>query len=58
MAVILVGRHSGFHQMGPHAGVSISIPVYRYDDSRHADYARMIKDTAAAITKALANVVR
>lgn len=42
----------------PVAGVSISIPVYRYDDSRHADYARMIKDTAAAITKALANVVR
>lgn len=38
--------------------VSISIPLYRYDEARHADYARMIRETAASITAALALVVK
>lgn len=42
----------------PVAGVSISIPLYRYDENRHADYARMIRETAASITQSLAAVVK
>lgn len=42
----------------PVAGVSISIPLYRYDEDKHADYARMILETAASITQSLAAVVK
>ena len=42
----------------PVAGVSISIPLYRYDEARHGDYASMIRETAASISAALALVVK
>lgn len=42
----------------PVAGVSISIPVYRYDEKKHGEYARMIRETAASITESLSAVVR
>ena len=38
--------------------VSISIPLYRYDEARHAGCARMIRETAASINAALALVVK
>lgn len=41
----------------PVACVSISIPLYRYSEDRHDDFARLIRDTAASISEALANVV-
>lgn len=42
----------------PVAGVSISIPLYRYDEKHHAKYARMIRETAASISSVLAMVVK
>ncbi len=42
----------------PIAGVSISIPLYRYNEEDHADYARKIRETAAAISQGLAMVVK
>lgn len=42
----------------PVAGVSISIPLYRYDEGKHADYAKMIRETAASITQSLQAVVK
>ncbi|CAD7037038.1 IclR family transcriptional regulator [Pseudorhizobium endolithicum] len=42
----------------PVAGVSISIPLYRYNEDEHADYARLIQETAASITQSLAAVVK
>lgn len=42
----------------PVAGVSISIPLYRYREEDHADYARKIRETAAAISQGLAMVVK
>ncbi|KKX26280.1 IclR family transcriptional regulator [Rhizobium sp. LC145] len=42
----------------PVAGVSISIPLYRYDESKHAEYARMIRETAGLISGSLAAVVK
>lgn len=42
----------------PVAGVSISIPLYRYNEEDHANYARLIRETAAAISSGLAMVVK
>jgi IclR family KDG regulon transcriptional repressor len=42
----------------PVGGVSISIPVYRYDEARHDHYATLIRNTAASISAVLATVVR
>lgn len=41
----------------PVAGVSISIPLYRYDEEKHAEYAGLIRETAASISRSLAAVV-
>lgn len=41
----------------PVACVSISIPLYRYSEDRHDDFARLIRDTAASISEALATIV-
>lgn len=42
----------------PVAGVSISIPLYRYKEEDHSIYARKIRETAAAISQGLAMVVK
>lgn len=42
----------------PVAGVSISIPLYRYDETRHSYYAGLIRETAASISKALSTIVK
>lgn len=48
-----------FDRLGqPVAGVSISIPLYRYHETRHDDYAKLIRNTAASISTALAIVVK
>ncbi|MBI1620103.1 IclR family transcriptional regulator [Aquamicrobium zhengzhouense] len=41
----------------PVACVSISIPLYRYSDDRHDEFANLIRTTAASITNALALIV-
>ena len=42
----------------PVAGVSISIPPYRYNEEDHTNYARLIRETAAAIFNGLDMVVK
>lgn len=42
----------------PVAGVSISIPLYRYDEARHDYYATLIRETATSISQALATIVK
>jgi DNA-binding IclR family transcriptional regulator len=42
----------------PIAGVSISIPLYRYAEAKHDYYAGMIRETAASISSALAIIVK
>lgn len=42
----------------PIAGVSISIPLYRYKEERHNYYATLIRETAAAISASLSTIVK
>lgn len=42
----------------PVAGVSISIPLFRYAEDKHDYFAGMIRDTAVSITQALATIVK
>lgn len=42
----------------PVAGVSISIPLFRYSEEKHDYFAGMIRDTARSISQALSTVVK
>lgn len=42
----------------PVAGVSISIPLYRYAEERHGEYAELIRNTASSISQALAMAIK
>lgn len=44
-------------QNEPIGAISISIPAYRYDDTRHKRYATLVRQTAQAITGALSTIV-
>ena len=41
----------------PVGGVSLSIPLFRFDEARREDYARLVRETVAAITRSLATLV-
>ncbi|HET9963344.1 MAG TPA: IclR family transcriptional regulator [Nitrospiraceae bacterium] len=41
----------------PVGGVSLSIPIYRYDEDCHREYARRVRETVAAISAGLADIV-
>lgn len=42
----------------PVAGVSISIPLFRYAEAKHDYFAGLIRDTAMSISQALATIVK
>ena len=41
----------------PVGGVSLSIPIYRYDEARHRIYSDKVRETVAAISSDLADIV-
>ena len=41
----------------PVGGVSLSIPIYRYDEERHRIYSQKVRETVAAISAGLADIV-
>lgn len=41
----------------PVGGVSLSIPIYRYDEDRHRVYSERVRETVAAISAGLADIV-
>lgn len=41
----------------PVGGVSLSIPIYRYDEERHRIYSDKVRETVAAISSGLADIV-
>jgi IclR family transcriptional regulator, KDG regulon repressor len=41
----------------PVGGVSLSIPIYRYDETLHRAYSERVRDTVAAISASLADIV-